>query len=319
MNRVFVHGCGVVSPAGWGIEPFCDVLDGIRHAERSALTRPDGAPLPVRRVPALEGRSCWMAHPRLRRAGPISHYAVAAAFEALGSPGQWVPMPGLQVLVCALCGGIGHSRRFFGEVLAAPSSASPILFPETVFNAPASHLGAILSNEAASTTYVSDQSGFVAALGVAADGLVQGRADSCLVVACEEADWVTAAAARQFSKGVPLSEGAAAVWLRRQPGPVELTAVTDPHPFVRGRNPAREAARIRKELGNRMGSISFTSGIPSDPDALEPQLGDGLAAAGGWACVAAIESVRRGRATAASAIVIGSNLQAIGAGFARAD
>lgn len=56
MNRVFVHGCGVVSPAGWGIEPFCEVLDGIRRVEQVLVTRPDGTPLPVRRVPALAER-----------------------------------------------------------------------------------------------------------------------------------------------------------------------------------------------------------------------------------------------------------------------
>ena len=39
---------------------------------------------------------------------------------------------------------IRYSERFFGEVLENPATASPMLFPETVMNAPASHMAAYL-------------------------------------------------------------------------------------------------------------------------------------------------------------------------------
>lgn len=315
MNRVFVHGCGVVSPAGWGLPAFREVIDGQRTPTPTRLARPDGAGLDGLRVPPPAVRPGWLGHPRLRRSSAISHHAVAAAIEAMGGDGRPAQSPGLAIVVCVMGGSVQYSRRFFAEVLAEPSTASPLLFPETVFNAPASHLGAVLGTGARNSTHVSDQTGFVSGLAVAADWLGRDVVQSCLVVACEEADWTTAEAMRLFSSNTIPSEGAAAVFLRREPGPVELTGISSPRPYLQGRHAATELDAVRRELGADSSIVSH--GVPGTDGSLAPLLGDGLAASGGWACVAAIDAILRGRAASASALVAGANLQAIGASFAR--
>jgi 3-oxoacyl-(acyl-carrier-protein) synthase len=54
-------------------------------------------------------------------------------------------------------------------VVSGASAASPLLFPETVFNAPASHLAAILGITGASYTLVGDGAVGVLALRMAED------------------------------------------------------------------------------------------------------------------------------------------------------
>ena len=42
-------------------------------------------------------------------------------------------------------GGVIYTKRFYHDIVeSGAQSASPLFFPETVFNAPASHLAAIL-------------------------------------------------------------------------------------------------------------------------------------------------------------------------------
>ena len=50
----------------------------------------------------------------------------------------------LGIVACTMAGSVAYSRRFYEEVLREPATASPLVFPETVFNAPASHLAAYL-------------------------------------------------------------------------------------------------------------------------------------------------------------------------------
>lgn len=313
MSRVFVHGCGVVSPAGWGVEPFNELLAGRRDVTASRLERPDGRALSVLRVPPPPARFPWMGHPRLRRSSPVSHHTVAAALEALGPTAPQAP--GTGILLCVHGGSVQYSRRFFAEALADPSTASPMLFPETVFNAPASHLAAVLGTEARNDTHVGDQSGFLAGLAVAADWLGRGIVGSCLVVSAEEADWTTAEAYRLFSRGRHIAEGSAAILLRTEPGPVELTAITDPLAHSAGRDPERDFRRLQAELGPV--DHLATHGFPGRSEGVESRLGDGLGAAGGWTCVSAIEAILKGDAETAAALVCGANLQSLGARFRR--
>src|SRR6202008_3165774 len=85
VNRIFVHGLGAVSPAGWGMGPLRDALAKATPLSVKELPRPVWERgLGVRRVPAPEPRPAFFAHGRLRRASPISQYLVSAALEALG-------------------------------------------------------------------------------------------------------------------------------------------------------------------------------------------------------------------------------------------
>jgi 3-oxoacyl-(acyl-carrier-protein) synthase len=278
-----------------------------------------------------------MAHARLRRSSAITQYTVAAALEALGGDAAKLGSGSLQVgiVLCVMTGSVNYSRRFYDEVLKDPATASPLVFPETVFNAPASHLAALLGTTAINYTLVGDPGTVLQGLGLAAGWLLAGRVDGCLIIGAEEGDWLTADASRLFSRKIILSDGAGAVYIRcdasNAPG-VQLHSITSSQPFSNHSTRARAARRARAGLpqGNADHLLcDSTQDIPTVdapelaawndwPAArLSPKtvLGEGLAAGSAWQCVAAIDALRQGRFAAANVSVAGCNEQCIGAHF----
>ena len=188
-----ITGTGAVSSAGWGVPALMAALDSGVRPDLSELIRErkDGPPVvtPVLRVPAAP--PTLPRSPRLRRVSPISKFAVAAAAEALGPErAARVAAGELRLgVVCSLFNGcVNYSNRFFGEVLADPAVASPILFPETVFNAPSSHLSALFNSTAPNDTILGDGAEIFTALEIAIEWLLRGDCDGVLVVAPEELD-----------------------------------------------------------------------------------------------------------------------------------
>jgi 3-oxoacyl-(acyl-carrier-protein) synthase len=236
-----------------------------------------------------------------------------------------------------MSGCVNYSRRFYDETLKNPATASPLVFPETVFNAPASHLGSLLGATADNYTLVGDPAIFFQGLALAADWLLSDRVDGCVVVGAEEMDWLTTDAFRLFQRKIILGEGAGAVYLRRNPiakPAVELAAITEPHLFFRGKTRAQAVENARKELGaGQAGELlcDGAQGVPRlDRDEAEawkdwsgprisPKaiLGDGRMAAAAWQCVAAIVELQRGSYPAASVSIAGCNQQAIAGRFVR--
>ncbi len=309
MSRVFVRGYGVVSPAGWGKEAFAKWLAGETEVVPTEVERPDGRRHAVMRVPAPGVRAPWQMHSRLRRASPISHFTVAAALEAVGMAGGATDLGRLGIVSCVLGGSVQYSRRFFSEVGVDPSTASPMLFPETVFNAPASHLAAVLGTTARNDTCVSDETGFLSGMVMASDWLARGVVDHCLVVAAEESDWTTSEAVRLFSRSAVASEGGASVLLGTGEGSVELEWVGLPRPYLRGRSRASVMGAVLSEVRGMGTERVLGVGVGlAGVEELTGRVGSGLGVAGGWGCVAAIERVlREGGRT--GVCVAGSNLQ----------
>jgi 3-oxoacyl-(acyl-carrier-protein) synthase len=284
----------------------------------------------------------------------------------------------LGIIFCVMTGCVNYSRRFYDETLKDPATASPLVFPETVFNAPASHLAALLGTTAINYTLVGDPGVFLQGLVLGADWLLAGRVEDCLVVGAEEIDWLTADAYGLFARKIILSDGAGAVSMRLSnpttvgpagegsrcsdaPGPfpswegsgvgsapsvltgensthpiVRLHSVTESHLFVRQQNRAQAARRMRAELPSGTPEhllCDGTQGLRSLDTAeleawrdwlgtrLSPKkiLGEGLAAASAWQCVAALDALRQGQHPAGSVSVVGSNEQAIGAHFVVSD
>ena len=98
-------------------------------------------------------------------------------------------------MVFAICsGGVNYTRRFYHEIVTQGAhGASPLLFPETVYNAAASHLAALLGVNGQSYTLVGDSSVGLGAIHFAIELLtMQPQLDRCLVVGTEEADWLLA-------------------------------------------------------------------------------------------------------------------------------
>lgn len=231
-TAIAITGAGAVSPAGWGMEALMDALRSGEKIAPSFIERPSGeitVRTPVLRVPAEGATTPKFA--RLRRTSPISKFAAAAAAEALGEIHLAEIADGklrVGVIFTLTNGCVNYSNRFYGEALADPAMASPILFPETVFNAPSSHLSAMIGSTAPNDTLIADSTGFFSGIDLAAEWIERGDVDGCLVVSAEEIDWLSAEGLRYYSRNYLPSEGAAAVYLEAKDGPVKLLRLPDP-------------------------------------------------------------------------------------------
>ena len=158
-DEIYVAGYGAVSPAGWNARDICEGVANGALLPVQSIERPGWSqPLTIRRVPPSMSRAAILANPRLRRSSPIGQFSTVAAAEALvkaDEMGTKLSGP-LGIVFCTTCGCVTYSRRFWDEVLKDPTFASPLIFPETVFNAPASHISAVIGTSAANYTLIGD-------------------------------------------------------------------------------------------------------------------------------------------------------------------
>lgn len=330
-----ISGTGAVSPAGWGVPALMAALDSGARPALSELCRErkNGPPqvTPVLRVPPAP--STLPKSPRLRRVSPISKFAVAAAIEALGPDRAALAAAGelrLGVVCTLLNGCVNYSNRFFGEVLADPSVASPILFPETVFNAPSSHLSSLFNSTAPNDTILGDSAEIFTALEIATEWLLRGDCDGVLVVAPEEIDWLSAEGLGLYSHQAIAAEGAAALYLEIGTGSPRILSIPDPVPLGPGGDRAEALRELMKagEVVNdgRTLLADSRSGVgrfdaPEDRAyaawtgpriSVRELLGEAFGASSGLQIVAAIEHLRRGTADRAWISTLGGNEQAGG-------
>lgn len=295
-------GWGAVSPAGWGMDALTEAVTVALPLTTADVPAPAGAPRPHqgRLVPVK--KDPLLAHPRLRRAGRISHFAAASSLEALGPDHAEEVKSGslrLGLVYTLVNGGVVYSRRFFGEVLAQPSTASPILFPETVFNAPASHLAALLGLTGPVTTLVGDTGAFLHGLETASLWLEIGLVDACLVTGAEEADWMTAEGLALLEPGAVLAEGAGAVLVAAPDHPSRSVLLHFPVESESAHVIADEP--VARRCGNEVASV---------PARL---LGHGLGAALAWQTVLAAAAVAKdgSQRVLASVMTTGSKVKSL--------
>ena len=330
MSRIFVHGQGAVSPAGWGVPALRASLENERPLPIQSLRRPGWVkPLPVRLVPPPPVRPAFLAHPRLRRASPTTHYTVGAALEAVGHDADLIRSGGLRlgILTCTMTGAISYSRRFYEEVLQNPATASPMIFPETVFNSASSHLASYLGSSAVNYALVGDAATFLQGLAVAAEWLDNGLAEACVVIGAEEPDWTAADALRLFDRRAVHASGAGALYLktlRPAAAPVELAAVTDSFAPTRAPDRNEAARKMRAQLPAGAPDDLLCASERRNPawndwtgKVLTPIeiLGEAFAAAAAWQCVAACDAIQQSRCVAANVSITGQSWQAIAARF----
>ena len=321
---------GAVSPGGWGVPAMRASLDCGSPLPVQFMPRPGWEkPLPIRAIPSPFEKPAFLAHARLRRASPMTHYAVGAALEALGSDADLVRSGKLRlgIIACTMNGGLCYSRRFYQEALQSPGMASPLLFPETVFNAPASHLSAFLGVSTVNYTIVGDAGVFLQGLAIAAQWLDDAVAEACLVIGAEEADWTAADALRLFDRHAVHAGGAGALYLTREASPetaIELTAITNSIPIGRETSAAAAGLQMRSQLpaGNARellcSSENDDANWPNWPGArLAPKaiLGEAFVASAAWQCVAACDALQRCQHEAANVIITSPGQPAIAARF----
>jgi 3-oxoacyl-(acyl-carrier-protein) synthase len=324
-----IAGMGWVTPLGRGVDPVWGRLIRGDEASRQPISDPvSDKEYPAFRVPA-DALEDLPPHSRLRRASAISRFAAAAGIDALIEARSTIGEINAErmALVFAVSnGGVIYTKRFYHNVVeAGAQSASPLLFPETVFNAPASHLAAILGITGASYTLVGDGAVGVLAMKMASDLLDNGALESCLVVGAEEADWLLCDAYHKWRllkkeppielfrdppRGMILSEGAGAVLLARQ-GAVEIDAIDAGGNFSQRREAKKIVRRILHNLADeQVCIISSANGTFIDlaeQKAIEresasalvysvkPALGESVGASALWQVIAGAQGLRTKR------------------------
>jgi hypothetical protein len=338
MNEVHICGFGAVSPAGWGVPALRDALNQGTPLPAQTLERPGSEkPLRARLVPNPVTRPAFLAHPRLRRTSPITHYAAAAALEAVaGLRASTDGKPRLGIIACLQTGCLHYCCRFFDESLKDPATASPLLFPETVFAAPVSHVATLLEDVSIAYTVLGDPAAFLQGVALGAQWLQEKRVDASLVFGAEENHWILADALSHLERPSVITGGAGALCLSLNPElsiGVQLAAITDPFTYSSRHSRAAAARGMRRQLGAAADEL-LCDGLGESPRADAPEaaawrdwtgprlspkriLGEGLMAAAAWQCVAACDNVANGPFAAANVSLVGGNQQAIGARFRR--
>jgi 3-oxoacyl-(acyl-carrier-protein) synthase len=254
-----IAGLGWVTPLGMGLDEVWTRIAAGDVAEIKTAVNPETgrahpyAPVPMKMVESV-GRN-----PRMRRSSPISYFAVAAGLAALENAGVAITpeTAAKTAIVFAISnGGVIYTRKFYEQIAKqGANTASPLLFPETVYNAPASHLAAHLGIDGASYTLVGDSSTGLAALKFGEQLLATSDLDRVVVVGSEEMDWVLCEAYRDWrlsraepgsKSGALMAEGAAAVVLARE-GAIDVPAIHPGVTFFRRREAAAAIDRAYSE------------------------------------------------------------------------
>ncbi len=326
---VRLAGLGWVTPLGSTLEGVGEKLRAGECATASSLGESAGEkPALAFRVPP-EAVAEAARQPRLRRSSAISRFAVVAGLAALRDAGLELDAASAArtALVFAISnGGVIYTKRFFHEIVqSGAQAASPLLFPETVFNAPASHLAAILGITGASYTLVGDGAVGLLALKMADDLMANPELDRVLVVGAEEVDWLLCDAYRQWRllraappvepfvrppRGTVLSEGAGAILLART-GTVAFARIHPGGNFARQCELVRQLDKIGADLAaNGPADLFVASANGTFIDAAEQtvaqkyfpavtiqtpksSLGESVAAGGIWQVICAAEALRR--------------------------
>ena len=348
-----ISGMGWVTPLGADIATVCQRMAAGEPPEPKVLTNPETGAIhqylavPPKLVDHLA------RNPRLRRSSAISYYAVAAGLAALENAGVRLECESAARTAAVFAisdGGVIYTRKFYEQIVKqGANAASPLLFPETVYNAPGSHLAALMGIDGASYTLVGDNSVGLAALKFAEQLLDLGDVDRVVVFGAEEIDWVICEAyhdwrlARTIAPSradAPwrawLSEAGAALVLARE-GPIALEAVHAGVTFQRGADAGAAVDHVLAELPHCPvdGLVSCANGTFADaaeaaairryfPAALEnvvvPKraVGEAPGASALLQVIAAAARIRHGEGRRFLVPVVGFNQQASAAILAAA-
>lgn len=278
-------------------------------------------------------RAVMPKHSRLRRASNVTKFGVTAARQAIGEERFEKMKTGelrVGIVMSFMNGCVNYSNRFFTEVLENPSLASPMIFPETVFNAPASHIAAYLECDGPVYTLIGDTATWFSAMRVAEDWIAADLVDGCLVVCAEETDWLTLEALTLYSNDFIATEGAAALYLEATPSGIALKNLHGPFDYtsaVERRDAMTSAFSKTAPDGLLIDGLTgianmdkdealTTSSWPGERMSPAKILGEGMGIRYGFQTIVALESILKGQ-DAATVFAAGGNQHAFSARFTK--
>jgi hypothetical protein len=231
---------GGVTPGGFGTK-------GIVSPWPSATAISGGGrELPValvdRHAPELVR---WEKEPRLRRASPITYYMIEAVHQALETAPQ-ISRARTGIIATFFLGCLVYSVRFYRQITEEGRRfGSPVLFPETVFNSPLSHVVATLGLGGPVYSQIGDKSCWVTGLRTAECWLRNGDADHVIVLGAEEFEPHALDALRAgglLREKISTAEGAVALLLGQSRGRARISRIADGFSFNSPKDAQRAAA-----------------------------------------------------------------------------
>ena len=193
MTGIFITGLGTVGAYGSGAESLRRALassapPALSEVDRSAGYHLAQAPRRAYLVdPALLRE--WVPPGEARRMSPPSRFAVATArmaFRCAGF-GEGLPDEGTGVVISTAFGPASYSEGLLKQILLeGPESASPILFMESVANAPAAQIAIASRARGPSVTICQREAGALLAVGQAAADVAAGRVPRALAGSLDE-------------------------------------------------------------------------------------------------------------------------------------
>jgi len=191
MIDIAITGIGVVSPLGVGWEAF---WENCRKAKTGIkkITSFDTISLRSNIAGLVENFDPrqFMSPGVYRRMSRISRMAVASSVEALKDSGlilDAMDRERIAVIMGTSYGSSSHVEDFYISLLKdGPRGAQPFLFPETVPNAPASHIAMFHGITGPNTTFCQNEISGENAILYAQNLLLQNQVDAVLVGGADE-------------------------------------------------------------------------------------------------------------------------------------
>jgi 3-oxoacyl-[acyl-carrier-protein] synthase II len=191
MTAISITGIGVISSLGVGREAFWEGCLAARSGVRR-ITTFDTEPYGSNVAACVVGfkPAGFMSPMTYRRMSRISRMAVAASIEAVDDSGLCLDRMNRErvaVVMGTSYGSSSHVDGFYRSLLAdGPRGAQPLLFPETVPNAPASHISIYHNILGPNATFCQNEISAETGMAYARSLLDQNVVDVVLVGGAEE-------------------------------------------------------------------------------------------------------------------------------------
>ncbi len=191
MTSIAITGMGIISALGIGKENFWKHIQAAKSGIKE-ITAFDTDSLKSNIAAYIDDFDprAFLSPGTYRRMSRVSQMSVAASIEALADSGLDLSQTDRERIAVIMGTGYGsseHVENFYKSFLSdGPRGAQPLFFPETVPNAPASHIAIFHQITGPNTTFCHNELSAENALAYGNNLLMTGQADTVLVGGADE-------------------------------------------------------------------------------------------------------------------------------------